>query len=284
MGTKLLGKTCLVLIVTSLTSFAFSTKATAQEDRISLPEMPKAKPPRNRSREEVDADIDERRQKRNKDEEKSIPAPTPSGVVRDQKLREEAVADRPMALSITASLVLSKVLTSKTRKDYSSEPSVIIHAYGRDPERAKSDDVQPFYGLRLANFTGSGVYKGIPGRFGYLYFGPMIGLGKISLGEKDLGVTSTTAARPPSSYKRSGYLVATGLALQSRFASTPIGMEPPSDDLNDKPLAFDAPGLWAEAHFLNVYYGAVAANILTGVHLGKGKIFFYLGVSTGGWY
>ncbi len=279
----MLGKSCLVLLVMILTPSVLTPIAYAQGDAILLPEPPRPKIPTKRHPSDIKADVDERRQQRLEQEAKAQPpAPSPS-VVRDQKLREEAIAERPMEFSITASLVLSTILTKAPRKNYASEPSVLIHAYRREPTPIKNTDLHFHYGLRLANFTGAGVYRDTPGRFGFLYLGPMVAIGKLSAGRKEIPADDA-ADKSPSQYSRRGYLLAAGIAAQSRFAKTPRGLPDVDDDFNNKAVAFDSPGLWAEAHFLNVYFGAIAANIMSGVQFGKGKTFLYLGVSSGGWY
>ncbi len=268
-----------MLFVLTLPCWLLAAEALGQGS-IQLPEPPRAPAPRNRDREDIERDIDDRRKLRETRAEQELPpAPSPREI-RDKRLRDEAIAERPMLFSITASLALSKVFVKSGRKNYTSDPSVLVHAYANDT-RAKPEEARLFYGFRLASMSGTGIYENTPGRYGFLYFGPMIGIGKLSPAPKQIG--ADTIEQEKMDLTRSGYLFATGIAAQSRFASTLQGTPEAKDDMNDKSLAFDAPGIWAEAHYLKVYFGAVAANTLLGVHFGKGKTFVYLGMSAGGW-
>lgn len=214
--------------------------------------------------------------------EEAEAGPTPSEK-RDQKLDAESKKDRPMTMFMQSTLALTRASVSRGRKSYSMDPSALFHLLFRMNSEKKTGNTHYLYGFRMAHIGGTGIYKETPGRFSFLYFGPMISIGKISLAPEADGA-QTANPTSGSQNRHSGYLLSTGLSLQSRFVKTGDGEPEGSEDMNKKGIAFDAPGLWIEAQHISLHFGAIQWGPLLGLQIGKGKYFGYLGFSVGGWY
>jgi hypothetical protein len=230
--------------------------------------------------------MEKKRQAREQRDEKFKKPPKDPDKERNTKLLNDMIAERPNRFALFANLVYPLAQVTGPREDYIFEPSIILSAFYRLADFRMYSDYVLFAGARVANLTGTGTYDGTPGRFGFSYFGPMIGVGRIDPAPLSI---SREAMRPdvdPGKFlsSRHGTFFVAGVAGQSRFAKTFAGAETPKEDLNDEPAGFDPPGLWGEAHHAWIHFGAVTINFLAGVQLGSGKTILYFGGGVGGIY
>jgi hypothetical protein len=141
------------------------------------------------------------------------------------------------------------------------------------PSSVYESAVNVWYGFRLAPFTGSGFYKGVPATFAFTYFGPSIGVGRLNRVNAD--ATGTM----------SGWLMTSGVAAQSRLSRVdPSKRDEVDGEFNPRGFAFDAPGLWMEARYLHISYGALGLNGVAGVQFGRKKFFLYGGLGAAFWH
>ena len=210
----------------------------------------------------------------------------------DDQLIKESKKPHPMAFHISAIPVVPVLTTNSDRKDYQAEPTTIFHLQFRFNSEPLEKSKNFWMGFRLAPFSGTGVYKGSAGRFGFLYYGPMFGVGsfnplsKPKPGQEKLPERADGKAIKieKADYSRSGYFWTSGIAAQWRSSVRDEGAGLPEDDFNNLGTTFDSPGLWSEFHYITSKYDLYSINYLIGVQLGKGKTFVYLGAGVGLWY
>ena len=258
------------------------------------PGRPGSIPPPDLPDDQIQQDLERRRERLRQAEEAESPQPSDSerrAEKRRQGLIHDAKAPRPHRMTMAATIAYPKIKTAgSARKDYTAEPTMLFHTVIRLGEEAKADKNDVFTGLRIAPFGGKGRYQNRGGTYGFVYFGPMIGVGKISFvppedhTRVEAERVGVDALQDKEDYSRTGWLALGGLAMQSRFAEYDRGNEPPAEDFNSKSVAFDGPGLWGEFLYGTTYYNAISVTGLAGIQLGKNKTFIYLGVTTGLWY
>lgn len=239
-------------------------------------------------------DIEARKRMRREIEEELHPPLIPNEkrlLRRSRSLIEESMAPRPNKMMMSETMVAPFIFTSGTeRRGYTAEPTMLFHVVIRTTEYDKPDGNAFFSGLRIAPMSGKGTYKDRGGTYGFLYFGPMVGVGKFHLvnqarknplESEQIGVESV--AKPKEDYIRTGWLASTGIALQSREAEYDRGDVPPEEDFNSG-FGFDAPGVWGELLYAVTFYNTLSATALVGAQLGTNKIFAYVGMGAGFWY
>jgi hypothetical protein len=279
------------LVVLGISAFCLVTHIASGQDfddpgAIALPDDPSrvAAPP------EIDEDMLEREQLEKKSKAREIrnkkfekPPKDPSKV-RDSKLLSEMVEQRPNNFLLSLNLVYPLAQVTGPREEYIFEPSTVISAFLRIGQIKVYTDYVVWTGFRMANFAGTGIYDSIPGRFGFSYFGPMIGVGRIDPAPASLPREASNPNVDPGKFlsSRGGAFFVAGVAAQSRFAETFAGSETPKEDLNEMPAGFDAPGIWGEGHYSWIHFGALSINFLAGVQLGSGKTIVYFGGGFGG--
>lgn len=255
--------------------------------KIAPPGTPADIPPPTVSDDQVERDLNEKRRMRNdRNAEGQLAPPTPA-VVQQQKLVEAALKPLPSRLHMSLTWAGTQIKTfGKKRQKYTSEPTGLIHAYIRPGGSDQpTDSTQLWTGFRLAPFAGSGVYEGRAANYGFTYFGPMIGLGKISSPVQSVGDdTVKNPDKVADDFHSSGFMWMSGIALQSRIGKTPEGAETPREDINTKGVAYDAPGIWTEISFVSVHYRLYSTNFLAGIQSGQSKAWIYLGMGFGFWY
>jgi hypothetical protein len=249
-------------------------------------EPPKAAPPPGSVDSEADADEDLRRKRdQRREREKSlVPPEPPYELQRRKKLLKEALIPRTRALMFEVSGVAGTVSTRGDRERYSAEPTSHFNIFYRYDAKNRDGKIGPWYGLRLAPFAGSGFHKKSPGHYGLTYFGPMIGVGKIDPAQSQDGESLRTEqeseVKIPAS---SGWVVGTGLAAVSRTGKSNEEQPDPDSDFTPEGIAFDSPGLWLEARYISILYGALGYNVIFGIQTGTGKEFIYAGIGFAGW-
>lgn len=281
-----LGKTSLVVVL--LTWAIAGTKPMFAGDILPPGDPRPMRPPvTNRDYDDESRSTDlERKRKQREEREKAFETPpkTPA-TKRAEALSVESQKERPLRLFFETSYVKPGIRTKGHRRSYTLDSTSHFQLFLRGFPAEPSNQVQFWWGFRLAPFAGSGIYEEIPGRFGFLYFGPIVGLGKIdtlrdTLGEasRDQGGTKNETAT------RHGWLLTAGIAGQSRVGRASRDQDKAKEDLTSKPFGMDAPGLWCEARYLSVHYGAIGLNLFTGAQAGKEKNFYWAGIGLAGWY
>ncbi|MEZ4744296.1 MAG: hypothetical protein R3B45_17910 [Bdellovibrionota bacterium] len=215
---------------------------------------------------------------------RSLEKPTQS---EDSKqLLSETLAERPLRLAIETNLIYPRIKTTKNRDNYTTDITSHLKVFLRNNKDLRSNVSQFWYGARIAMFSGTGEQNNKPGRYGFTYFGPMVGVGKISLGTHSLGnekmaISSQQRMQLPV---RSGWFWMMGVSAQSILSSRESTEDEPEDDFNSsKKISFDPPGLWLEYTYFQIHYGALGLHYSVGAQQGKGKLFVYLGLGIAGW-
>jgi hypothetical protein len=245
-----------------------------------------APPPRVDADETQESDLQDKRRERRKREKDLFPPKPSAQEVRDKALTKEALTPRPRQLLIEAALVGGSVSTSGKRSGYSMDPTVHLNVFWRKGGPEQDGKFGPWFGARVAPFSGTGFHGDRPGSYNLTYFGPMVGVGKIDPVAQDHGRIDPTRDAEGGAPVGHGMIASMGIAGVSRIGRTPSEelREDTGSDFNSRGVAFDAPGLWFEARYLTVMFGAIGVDAVLGVQTGAGKQFFYVGIGTGAWY
>lgn len=300
MGRKFPANPCVALVFLSASwlvvhcgpvVFAQSQSNPPRGDKthIELPGNPKpAPPPQRRLPEGEDfGESDLRRKKQLREQrEKKLQPPEPSRSEQKEKaLIAEEQKERPMHMFMEVSLVRPGIKVSGKRDHYSLDLTNHFQFFMRGNKNEPANKAQFWWGIRLAPFSGSGVYEKIPGRFGFLYFGPMVGLGKFDTLRDTLGDSPRDGdAEKNQLHVRHGWLVTSGIAAQSRIGDASRDEKKLSEDLNSKKFGLDGTGLWMEFRYISIHYGALGFNAFAGGQAGKEKYFYWGGLGVAGWY
>lgn len=284
----------LTVFVHFLVALCFPFSKTGLGAEILLPPSPKASPPPRlpgESDEELKQNLDRKRRLREMREKKDEPPAKSQEEKRNDSLLDETYKPRNMQLFVSATLVQPHPFTSGDNKDYLSDLSAHNHVFWRHAQEKPTDKWQLWYGARIAGFSGTGFFKNLPGRFGFTYFGPFIGVGKLDPlptkgGISAAGKAADLAAKENQNMEfavRSGYLFAFGLnGFTGGFRFDEISEVPFSQTKTQK-VGYEFPGLSAEFMYTRIYFGAVSVNILAGGQYGQQKSFLWGGVGVGGW-
>jgi hypothetical protein len=258
---------------------------TISKAQILLPPEPQAAPPPRETLDQFDRDLEnkknqresrERREQRKKEKQQKI--------LTKKEIFQEAIKPRERFMLMEIALVSPTVLTSGDREGYTSELNTHFNLLFRHNGRQSDGKRGLWYGFRMAPFTGTGIYKGVHGNYGFVYFGPMIGVGTLDAMPQDRGrdeIRKENATVPVIT----GWVASFGLAGQSRQNGMDDADQGKVDDeFTEKGFHFDAPGAWLELRHLRVYHGALGLNFNFGIQTGREKQFIYAGVGVGGWH
>jgi len=254
---------------------------------IEIPEPPVADiPPPFDYKKENTRILEKKQEERGKREEKFKPPEKEPTIERNKKLLNEMIAPRPDRAVLTTSIVYPLSFVSGPRSEYVFEPSTVFNAYWRLSDDKNDGRMFIWTGFRLASFAGTGIYKNVAGRFGFSYFGPMIGVGKIEPAPASLPSDAEKPGTNPGSFlaPRYGAFFAMGVSGTSQSAELSGNRDEPGGDLEEKPFGYEAPGAWMEGLFTTIHFGAVVVNALVGVHVAEGKNLVYFGAGIGGTY
>lgn len=252
---------------------------------IFMPGTPKpAQPPRPNG-DVFEENLDKKREKRQRRDRLTRP-PRPSyAASRDKSLLEEAVTKRPLIFMAEVSFVGVSAQTSSGREGYTADPTSHFSLSWRHAKDKNPDRLALFYGLRLAPFNGTGFYHSIPGSYGFTYFGPMVGIGKIAPVPLDHGAGQRPGQDGFDLPVVSGWLLSAGIAAQSRMGrADTVNPQDVAGEFDTKGVDFDVPGLWVETRYITLHWGAVGFNAVFGIQTGRGKQFLYGGLGIAGWY
>ncbi len=258
-----------VFVALSLFAFALGVAplAAAQIEDLAPP-RPQA-PPQDLRR-DAETDLEAKRTDRARRDVESAPAESTPAQTRRKSLSAETLAERPLDLLFELSIVLGAAVTDGDKGGYTVDASshaTLALRHGSAP--AGGTDL--FYGARIAPFSGSGYFKGKPGRYGLTFFGPMVGVGKID-------------PVPPQGGPFSGWLVSGGYAALSKAGQSRTAAPDRESDFTSKGIAFEWPGgLWLEARWLRVLYGALGYDLVFGVQTGRERSLLYGGVAVAAW-
>lgn len=288
-----MGRFFLCLVLCGLHQAVFAQAA--PQGTIVPPGAPKVAPPKHStSEEDAFSSILQRREERLREDEKKREeeAKTPFTLKEQiQELRKEVEAKnggqlKPIRLGMNVSFVVPKMLgKGGGLKSVSTDYTAFYQAFYRF-DQGKADSVGLWTGVRIAPITGTARYKNVPGRFGFLYFGPMLGVGKFSPllaeGSENKDAATAEASIEPS-FMSQGWLWTGGLALLQRSVDTMSFPNPGGEFAQDK-IAIDGTGLWTELTYALAFLDTLSTNAFIGAQTGKGRVFAYGGVGVGFWY
>ena len=177
-------------------------------------------------------------------------------------------------------LIIPTIRTKDNREKYKIEPTSMFYGYKKFHESADKK-VGYLGGFRVAAFSGSGEYNGFIGQYGWLYFGPSIGIFYLDEEKK-----SVTKNKPEATefIVNNIHFLHFGISLQTRRGTFSFNDTEVDDDLSTtQGVHFDTPGFWSEYQFQRVYFGGLGAGAIFGFQVGRGKVITWLGLSTSGW-
>ncbi len=201
---------------------------------------------------------------------------------KEKDIITETTKPRLRHIMLEVSLISPSVVTTGDRQGYTSELTSHFNIMWRTNPKQMNGKRGTWYGFRLAPFAGGGRYKEFHGNYGFSYFGPMIGIGKLD--PMPSSVPRTRRGSKPKPPIISGWLWSGGIAGQHRLNGTDPSDEGQVDDEFNEGIGLDVPGIWTEYRHMRVIWGAVATNFIVGVQSGKGKYFIYTGLGFGGWH
>lgn len=232
-----------------------------------------AAPPRVESDDVLGDDLERLRAKREHHEAEEAPKPLTASEKRDRALTKETYKKRPRRFLGEVSLLVGSAATSGDKSGYALDPTSHFNAFVRQDESARL-----WYGLRIAPFAGSGYYKGKPGLYGLTFFGPMIAVGKIDPPPAGRGDGEEPAV--------SGWLVSGGIAALAKSGRTETAenSDRGSDFTPHRGAMIDGTGVWIEARYLRVVFGALGLDAVFGYQSGRQRQIVYAGLGAGAYY
>ncbi len=259
--------------------------------QIAPPDLPKSRPNRNSTDDEAEQDLQRLKNRRHERDRKD---PTKNKSRRKSQAEQLKIAEEnpgPMRLAMSAALGIPKAVTyDHNLKNYVAEPFVYYQLFFKPEAHQHFGNYEFWTGFRLMPLSGTAVYKKTAGRFGFTYFGPMIGLGKVSSAKISFEETDD---RPPGSVRpseepvkfaktREAIMWMSGLAALNRSGFVEKGRAKP-DEFNGSGVVIDGPGLFTEISYASIHYSRISYNYAAGVQTGKGKGIFYLSFGFGFW-
>jgi hypothetical protein len=204
---------------------------------------------------------------------------------KNRELVEESLKTPSPRFNLSATLAAPRITTTgNKRKNYTAEPTVIVHWAVAPNEPKKESKFEFWTGLRYAPFCGAASYKSTAGRYCYSYFGPMVGMGRLSEVPKSSDEKAQQSVESAQEFHRHGLFWLSGIAAVNRMSHLPEGVKSPGDDLStSKSIAFDLPGIWSEISYVSMDYNAISSNYLLGVQVGNGKVYVYAGIGLALW-
>jgi hypothetical protein len=193
---------------------------------------------------------------------------------KEELAKAEAKKPRPLYGFTELSLLQPKAVVSLGRSNYVSDLTVHSSTYVRLFWDSGAEVLQPWLGIRIAPFGGTGTQSLRTSRYALTWIGPAIGFGKIST------PADTTVDFPV----RYGFLFSAGIAGLSRLVARDEAAHPLPTDFAPTPWVYDSPGLWSEIRCLRITMGAIGLGGLAGIQTGTGKIFYYGGMVASGFY
>ena len=257
----------------ALLAFSITANISYGQDTITPPQNPRPPRPPVTTDEDAYYDLQRLKKRRKLRESKTKPLHTKPSA----KKRLETVSKNPgpMRLAMNASLVVPYlVTTSNDLKKYLAEPSAFWHLLIRFDGSQPPEKSQVWFGFRLAPISGTGTAKNTTGRFGFVHFGPMVGLGKVSPAFISTGSQEKNKS-PSEGANRSAEFWTGGIAATSRTGYVEAGRDEP-DDFKRDGMTLDVPGLWTEYTYSNIRYNTMGTSYTAGIQLGKNKVLIYL--------
>lgn len=206
-------------------------------------------------------------------------APSPASI-RDQELKELSSGEFGGKIVMGLNWLIPSISVTGDREKYKVDPTTHFYSYYRFSE--KLEEFNFVYGLRVASFSGSGLYKSVPGQFGWLYTGPAMGIFYLTPKEFTPRGARTQA---PEFTTNTIHFLHFGIAAQTRRGSLFANDETVNDDLTTTVgVNYDSPGIWLEYQYQIIYFNGIGLGATIGSQLGNGKVMSWLGISTSGWY
>lgn len=266
--------------------YSLAIWATNGQSQIIPPPPPKAILPPPSEEYWQDQDLKRMQQQRRGRERLLAPPPPNPAEVRNKELFAEALQEREMDFMFQVSLLFPYIKTTGQRSNYTAEPTSHFHAFFKMAKSPSEGNITTWWGLRAAPFAGTGIDKKVPGRYGFTYFGPMIGMGKISPGIRSSGHNSGERGllEEIEFPVRYGWFWMSGIAASTNTTRIDPSTKPTDQDFSGKGgIRFDSPGIWTEITYTTVHFGALGVNFSMGAQLARQKIFYYGGIAAAGW-
>lgn len=275
-----IGIICLLLMINI---FPHILKA---DDLILFPKDPPLIIPPQRGEDAIQEDLDEKQDywKMKYRQLPDKPSPTEQ---RNVKLVEESLKDRPLDFELAFSFIIPYAKVRGNQK-YKMDPGVDIHSIFRPQKSYDISKLQVYLGMRACFFSGSLIGKNIFAHFNFMYLSPILGVGKIYLAQKDVSKNVEQDKKNITKYIKphTGWMLLVGPAIQSRYIQIQekgSATQEIPEEYKTKSIDVNELGLWLEVLYKQIYFGAIGINLLSGIQLGKGKTFYYVGVGTSGW-
>ena len=245
---------------------------------IAPPPTPKGKTPPSTSNDEAYDDLRRMQKKRRSRERREFPKRPNRN--RAEKLKKLDKNPGPMVMGMNTSLVLPYALTiGNNYKNFVADPSVFWNLYIRATTSQPPEKSQLWWGFRLAPISGTGISENTAGRFGFLHFGPIVGLGKVSRAD----FTPRPKGKEPSAKDRDAHFWTGGISFLNRTGKVESGRAEPTD-FNNKGLTIDVPGLWTEYMVASIKHHRIGNSYTIGLQTGKNKLIIYCAIGMSMWH
>ena len=219
--------------------------------------------------------IEKLHERREKDENTRIEREQTAQLEKIQEERDEEILKPRVFYGFSElNFYVTKAVVTNGRSNYTVDPGFQFSSYVRSFWWRGPHEIQPWYGLRLAPFSGFGTQDGTTARFAHTWIGPAFGIGKIHSTESNLGTSD----------HKDLFLVSLGIAGITRLSLPTDAKGTVPEDFRPTKLSKDPPGLWLEGRWTRVNLGALGFGLTGGIQTGTGKIFSYIGASVSGFY
>ncbi|MGE0173603.1 MAG: hypothetical protein AB7T49_12475 [Oligoflexales bacterium] len=240
--------------------------------------LPPGSPATNLPPQESEEDLHQRIQvrKTNREQEQILENPQSESQPTSSKQQKRPVTPGPGRHHAYAQLAFPFIKTSsEDYEDFVLDPSMFVHyRYLLNPNPAGN---WAFWaGFSVLPISGTGTYKSTPASFGFLYFGPMVSVGKFFL--------ERSADEDAPGKASAGFTFSLGLTAQSRFVQTERGQKPSGTEFEEKGAGYDPPGVWNELNYFWKLRDNFSFDASLGGGLGKNKAFYYAAFGLGFWY
>lgn len=215
---------------------------------------------------------------KNKNKRKyNIPKKSNPNSTKIKEILEKVNSKANISYLNSMSLNLSALKTTGSkRKHFVSEPGVIINQEF-SLFKVNEEDLSTCHfwlGLRIANFSGSGMYQDHFTRFSYLYLGPSFTFRWV---QSEIEEKFTLFQRAISASFGVSSLIPTEKIQSS-------SKESDKEFNGSSKIFFDSPGFWIELSYINFLNNIFGTHVSLGAQLGYEKIFLYTGFGVSSFY
>lgn len=284
-----MGKHFLALIIIIHLCSAFSLFA---EDRIQFMPPPTRYIPPNMGHDTLERDLRRKRQYRRQQDHKNPVGPysqkrnSYEPKMPQKELKAPKVNYNTM---LQLSLILPTINTSGPRSEYTTELSSHLSFLKKIEFTRKKSTSSMWWGLRFAPFSGTGIYENVAGRYSFFYFGPILGIGEVNArkantNSRERKAAGVIRAETSETLSRTAWFFTGGLAAVSGQAKVEATNQRVDQDMTtNRGAKLDGASFWFEYTYSNIRHDALGINYVSGIQLGRGKTFIWLGIGLAGW-